>query len=376
MYKIKLLLISHSNYFGGAELCFVETLKALYETKKYEIYAVLPKQNGLLKAQCEAYCYENYDMFLPFWIDNGIKFGVIEKLQRFYQLLVSSIKAFQLIKKINPNFVVTNTSIIPQFAIASKLSGTKHIWFIHELVEEDFGQHYAFGKILSKRLIGYLSNKVITNSHFVNNTYKSLVSDKKLIMLYQPVEIEFTENNLARKDNELKLLIVGKVADFKGQDQAVKATLKLVQSGANVRLTILGNMDGEFVTEVRNLIPFSYEKYFHFVSFVDKPAEYYKNSDIVLVCSKCEALGRVTIEAMKAGLSVVASDRGGNLELVKDGFNGYLYEYGNIFDLAEKIKLLNDSNQFFQLGKNGQKFAKENFNSQIFLNELIHLFEN
>lgn len=67
----KILLVSHSNYLGGAELCFCETLKMLHDTGEYDITAVFPKQEGQLKDKCSLYCTSTYDLYLPTRIDGG-----------------------------------------------------------------------------------------------------------------------------------------------------------------------------------------------------------------------------------------------------------------------------------------------------------------
>lgn len=89
------------------------------------------------------------------------------------QVINSTLKAFRLISLINPLVVITDTSVIPQFALASKIYKAKHIWFIHELVEEDFGNHYIFGKKTSKRIVGFFSDVVVANSKFVYETYRN-----------------------------------------------------------------------------------------------------------------------------------------------------------------------------------------------------------
>ena len=55
------------------------------------------------------------------------------------------------------------------------------------------------------------------------------------------------------------------------------------------------------------------------------------------MCSRAEAFGRVTVEAMKLGLPVIGAARGATPELVRDGWNGLLYAHGDANELAGKI---------------------------------------
>ena len=58
------------------------------------------------------------------------------------------------------------------------------------------------------------------------------------------------------------------------------------------------------------------------------------------MCSQCEAYGRVTVEAMKMGIPVIVSNTCGSAEIISDKKNGLVFEQGNSFSLAEKIKLI------------------------------------
>jgi len=84
--------------------------------------------------------------------------------------------------------------------------------------------------------------------------------------------------------------------------------------------------------------------------------------DIELVCSKSEAFGRVTIEAMMSMNPVIASDTGANPELVIENFNGLLYRQGNHHDLAGKIEILIHKRELIQqYGKNAYTYAKSKY---------------
>ena len=106
------------------------------------------------------------------------------------------------------------------------------------------------------------------------------------------------------------------------------------------------------------------------IDFSPRPVLFYAQSHIALVCSRCEAFGRITIESMKMGLPVIASNTGANTELIKEGFNGYLYEYENEKKLAKKIILLKDKSLRDRIGSSAFLWANENFNQKQYALEL------
>ena len=84
-----------------------------------------------------------------------------------------------------------------------------------------------------------------------------------------------------------------------------------------------------------------------------------KNMDLELVCSRCEAFGRVTIEAMMSMIPVIGANTGGTKELIKQGYNGLLYEKGDFEDLANKIEeLYKDRSKIREMGKNAYDYSK------------------
>ena len=65
----------------------------------------------------------------------------------------------------------------------------------------------------------------------------------------------------------------------------------------------------------------------------------YKLSDIVVSpADKPEGFGRIIVEAQAMQRPVIASAHGGSVELIKDNYNGFLFNPSDEYDLANKIK--------------------------------------
>ena len=84
-----------------------------------------------------------------------------------------------------------------------------------------------------------------------------------------------------------------------------------------------------------------------------------------LVCSKMEALGRVTIEGMYYRNLVIGADSGATAELVKDGMTGYLYKSGNIDDLVKNIEKAIASDDSNKIIINAHEWSVKNFSNNI-----------
>jgi glycosyltransferase involved in cell wall biosynthesis len=65
----------------------------------------------------------------------------------------------------------------------------------------------------------------------------------------------------------------------------------------------------------------------------------YSSSDVFVFPTRLpESLGLVALEAMSCGLPVIGSKIGALSEYIIDGYSGYLFEDGNIYSLAQKLK--------------------------------------
>lgn len=72
-----------------------------------------------------------------------------------------------------------------------------------------------------------------------------------------------------------------------------------------------------------------------------KVAEFLKQADIAFTCSKSEAFGRITVEAMMSGCLAVGANCAGTAELIRNGETGLLFDYrpGEWDDLLQKMEI-------------------------------------
>jgi len=80
----------------------------------------------------------------------------------------------------------------------------------------------------------------------------------------------------------------------------------------------------------------------HFLGFIsdEEKFQYLNVSDIYVLSSLHEGFGIVLQEAMQVGLPLIATNYGGQVDLVEDGENGFLVDVGDYEAIAEKVSLL------------------------------------
>jgi len=183
------------------------------------------------------------------------------------------------------------------------------------------------------------------------------VPDHKMIRMHYPIDFETyklgyqekehlrhaTRNKYGISENEVVLSVVGKLVPWKNQDHIIDAMTLLEEEGILVHLFILGSgeMKDAWELKAKQLK----KSKVHFTGFVnsDQLPSYYAATDVYVHPASLEPHSVAISEAIIMGCPIVLSDRCGSYGETDDvqlGKDGYVFEFGNTKDLAEKLKLL------------------------------------
>ena len=109
---------------------------------------------------------------------------------------------------------------------------------------------------------------------------------------------------------------------------------------------------------------------------LDDVSEHLRNADIFTLPSRWESLPLSIIEAMAAGLPVVATDVGGVAELVTDGHTGVLVPPRDVDALAASLdRLLADRQLRADMGRAGRDRYERLFTEDRMLELTLALYE-
>ena len=158
--------------------------------------------------------------------------------------------------------------------------------------------------------------------------------------------------------------VIGTVANFSGDkdfETLLKGFAGVLKRRPDARLLMVGN--GPKVERIRQLATISgIGANVEFLGFVKDLERVLAGLDVFVLSTTTEGLGLAILEAMAAGLPVVASRVGGIPEIIEHGVNGILFEAGNGDDLARSIEaILADRNLRKRLIENGRRRVAEKF---------------
>lgn len=372
---MKVLYISHGAKLYGAPKSLLDYVRRIRE-KGVEPIVIMPK-TGELQQELEkdgienriiAYCNCVYTKDYRF-ID-------------YVKYMWTNIKAVRSIRKLikmeQIELVHTNTSAVNVGAVAAYFLKIPHIWHLREYMEEDFGY---------KRLNVAITRKLIRKSKYCIAVSKGIKKKYKkeycanIIHLYDGVECSLYEYpvNMENDTKEIsELLLAGAVCEGKGQWDAVRAVEILVNKGITVHLSIVGDGDFMYIKKLKKYVRNKeLTKYITFHPFTNRLQEWRIRSTIVLVCSRMEAFGRVTAEAMMAGKIVIGTNTGGTKELIGENeARGYLYRYNHPKELADKIEyVLLNKQEVVEKEKKAQIFIKKLTNIEDYTDRIVQIYK-
>ena len=144
------------------------------------------------------------------------------------------------------------------------------------------------------------------------------------------------EPNFAQR-TENRILFVGRVTGEKSIDVLLKA-VAILDPALDVKVEIVGG--GDLLNHLQQVaVGLGIHSRVTFTGYVSEEELHaaYTRATVFAMPSIAELQSIATLEAMASGLPIVAADAMALPHLVHEGENGYLFEAGNVDDLAEKL---------------------------------------
>ncbi len=238
--------------------------------------------------------------------------------------------------------VLTQTSVVPQGAIAAAALGLPHVWYLREFVDLDHGLAFPAGTAATGDVVLALSDLVLVNSRAVRAHYFG--ADAPSVHVLSPVpQVPSVDHPRSREGEPWTLGIVGSLNPGKGQADAVRAVALLRAGGLDVRLSLIGPDVAGGLESLQALAEeLSVSDLVDFRGVVGGLDEVYAGVDAIAVTSRSEAFGRIPFEATAYSVPVVYAAAGGTVEYMTPDVTGLAYRPGDSAALAAAVRRLHD----------------------------------
>jgi len=181
-------------------------------------------------------------------------------------------------------------------------------------------------------------------------------------------------NKFKRLNNRKRRFIgyINRLSSYSGIDLFLELIEKYNKSDKNQEFLIIGK--GPYLPEVKKAMKnypiVFYEKVPH-----DEMINFYNMCSIIIVISRSEGLSTVLLEALSCEVPGIASNVGGNPELIKDGITGYLFEKANVDQAINKLLYVKKNNEYDKLGKNGRKLVEDYYSWKKIVKQTIFVYK-
>ena len=201
-----------------------------------------------------------------------------------------------------------------------------------------------------KGAMAYLSTSTVTDEYLI-----SYGANPKKIYRYHFTSLfdgDLQKNVLTNEERmdykqklgineEIAFIAVGNYIHRKGFDLLIKASASLPK---NVGVYIVGGTPTEEYIQLKNSLNL---ENVHFVEHLtkEKLKEYYRAADLCVFPTRYDIWGLIVVEALGYGLPIITTDQCvAGLELVKDGYNGYIVPANDSDALSKKMLEVLSSN--------------------------------
>ena len=219
---------------------------------------------------------------------------------------------------------------------------------IREIVDTEMAKSYPFSESLERHNAAYsdkkcivykqemeLADYLLVPSGFVKDSLHELgIPENRIIYLPHGVDIEMFTPSYKEyiPGKTLKFLFVGRVEAAKGIYYILEAFKQL--QDLNIELIVVGDV----MNQREKLEAYTSNARFLGLKRRDEMPEYYKEADVFILSSLWEGSSLSMLEALAAGLPVIASKYSCAPEVVKEYEEGFVVEPRNVEQMKEKIR--------------------------------------
>lgn len=254
--------------------------------------------------------------------------------------------------------------VLPAAWVASRKTGRPIV----------FTAHNSFDRYL---LMPLPADRIVAVSHAVARTLEHSVAVKRETISVIHYGIEPYESRTFDVSPKPIVLTAARLVPEKGIDTLLRAASFVLRTIAEAEFVIAG--EGPMRTQWENLArQLGIEKQVHFVGAQDNMRILYSRAQLYVLPAKAREGFPVSIlEAMNAGLPVVATDVGGVREAIEEGVTGFIVPPLDYLQLAERIvRLIGDENLRTMMGQRGRKKVEAEFSVQRMVQQHLTLYES
>lgn len=344
-------------FWGGGEKLFLDSAK-YFKSKGYNILVVAAPESPLLTKSN----------------NEGIKTQAIKGGNKAFLSLSKrkKLKKFFIANQID-TLIVINSHDVKFGGLVAKQAKVKRIVYQRGLaapVKGSFLNKYLFKKVFTHLIV----NSNATKETMLVNLKDKQLNEKVKVVYHGIPTTEIDAHSMLKEFpfEEETLLIgnAGRLTKQKGHKYLIEVAEELKNRQLSFKIVIAGT--GELKEQLQESIDRKKLKdHVYLLGFIENMDAFMNSIDIFALSSLWEGFGFAITEAMIKEKPVVAFNLSSNPEIIENNQTGFLIDYPNIEDFADKIEeLIKNPTLRKELGEKGKERVVHYFSETDRLNEL------
>ena len=356
---IKVCQVVSDTNIGGAGRYLLNYLK-YFDRENYKVSVVIPKGSSLLEFIA---VYQDVDVYeIPYMADKSYDKRCVGVLEELF---------------LKEKFDILHTHASLSARIAGRKAKIKTIISTRHCIEPKGKWPVSVVKsILNNKLCDYY---IAVSDSVAENLKECGIKRKKIRTVCNGVEPVRALNEL--KKNEIKARysiedetvfgIFARLEEVKGHKYFIEAAKKYLSRGNKGKFLIVG--DGSLKEELAELANDTPQ--IVFTGYVKDTGELLNITDVNVISSSSEAMSLSILEGMSLGKPTIATNVGGNPQLIIPEKNGLLTEYANADEMAEAFeKMANDNELYEECTHNSKGMFFSEYTAEIMIKNLQKLY--
>ncbi|WP_203300623.1 glycosyltransferase [Marinobacter sediminum] len=350
---------------GGAETVFTSLLKELAKTNIRNV--VVLRGEGWVAERVRAIG------LTPRFIDSKGSFN-LQYIKALRKLLVD-----EQVDLIHAHLLGSNV----YGALLALLSRKPMIATFHGAVDVAAKERFLRAKFM---LVGWGASRIVCVSKRLEKELiaRSNLPEKKLKLIYNGVDPAHFQGSgptdlraeLGLSPDANLVVSIGNIRPAKGYEFLVDAAVKMLELEDNTHFVVVGHQREALFRELLHQMSKAPKPpKIHWLGFREDVADILRQANVFLLPSTSEGFSISTVEAMMAGIPVIATRSGGPEEIISNEETGFLIPTQDSSAIVNAIRALGTADTRNRVVEQARQVAEEKFSLPSMLNEYRGLYQ-
>jgi glycosyltransferase involved in cell wall biosynthesis len=266
------------------------------------------------------------------------------------------------------------------FVIIGKLCHVRVVLHMHGgNFDVIYRQNNRFIQGYTRWVIG-LADAVISVSEEWKERFIDLFPQAFIFPLINCIDVQsFREHPSVAQNQIAILLFIGRIGPLKGAFDLIEALNILYKDGCLFQAFLVGpeEREGDFQIGQQLIGKYGLAPVCKQTGAISRATvtELLQKADVFILPSYYEGMPMVILEALSAGLPVIATPVGGIPEVVRENHNGLLVEPGDIGAISKAIEtLLANASLRMEMGQRSRKIAEQELDVSAYVEKMMDLY--